>query len=160
MCVLICMCTATTVPLGSFLASEIKAVLYQELRRAWWTRLTFCRHPGLLFPRQLGMLRQPLSAEPLHPALFFMPFSSLSPLQCRCIVYEVCDSADGGLLLPSRTQRPQRWLPAMHIQSVPAVSGKAPHQSPHLSCLFPLFGLWCLLLLPSGRWIIDSWAWV
>lgn len=96
MCVLICMCTATTVPLGSFLASEIKAVLYQELRRAWWTRLTFCRHPGLLFPRQLGMLRQPLSAEPLHPALFFMPFSSLSPLRCRCIVYEVCDSADGG----------------------------------------------------------------
>lgn len=88
--------TAMAMPVGSFLASEIKASLYQELRRAWWTRLTFCRHPVLLFPCQLGRLRQPLSAETLRPALFFVPFSSLSPLRCRCIVYEVYDSADGG----------------------------------------------------------------
>lgn len=135
------------------------SILVPRTRRMCWIHLTFCKHSIVLLPTHALMLRQPLSTEPLHHAPFFMLFSSLSPLWCRCIGYEVCDSTDGGCCcLAGFKGDSNDYLSCIFI--LPPLSyAKLYIRSPKLSCLFPLFWLWHLLLLPRGWWIIDSWAW-
>lgn len=91
-----------------------------------------CKHPIVLLLACLLMLGQPLRTEPLNPAPLFMIFSSLSALWCRCIVYEVWDSADEGCCCPARFKG---------------------DSSDYWSCIFILCPLSCTAL---HHWVLTS----